>query len=265
MKSNKEKDEKCNMYKAEPKDYLNYIQCIDESSCGAVYPYSIAEGFQSGDIFSDSSSVLFWHYSGFAFIYGNPDERFLKDISALLLNDKSDNPRRFILFTADSYVESYFRKSENVDVGRRIFFEYGRNEPSFDFALPAGYDLRELDDELLGKLNGSVTPFFSWDNPTDFLNIGKGFCAVDRNNAASWAFAAAISSKEIDIGIETALEYQHLGLAAAVAEKMMEYCFEQQKRPVWACRADNIASKKLAEKLGFVKTSECWTIGKSNQ
>lgn len=252
------------MYKAEPKDYLNYIRCVDELSCGAVYPYSIAEGFQNGDIFSDSSSVLFWHYSGFAFLYGRPDERFLEYISALLLDDKAENSRRFILFTADSYVESFFRKAENVAAERRLFFEYGRNEPSSDLVLPAGYNLCEIGDELLGKLNGSVTPLFSWDDPTDFLEKGKGYCVVDGNKAASWAFTAAVSSKEIDIGIETAAGYQRLGLAAAAAEKMIQYCFEQHKRPVWACRADNIASKKLAEKLGFVKISECWTIRKTS-
>lgn len=244
---------------------MNYIQYIDGSSCGAVYPYSIAEGFQSGDIFSDSASFLFWHYSGFAFIYGKPDERFLEYVSALLLDDKAENSRRFILFTADSSVESFFRKAENVAVERRIFFEYGKNELLFDFVLPAGYDLREIDDEWLGKINGSVTPFFSWDDPTDFLEKGRGYCVVDGKNAASWAFSAAVSSKEIDIGIETAAGYQHLGLAAAVAKKMIEYCFEQHKKPVWACRSDNIASKSLAEKLGFVKISECWTIRRSNR
>ncbi len=252
------------MYKAEPKDYLNYIQFIDELSCGAVYPYSIAEKFQSGDIFSDSSTFLYWHYSGFAFLYGKPDERFLEHISTLLLDNKAENLRRFVLFTADSSVESFFRKTENVAVERRIFFEYGRNESLFNLVLPAGYNLCEIDGKLLGKLKGSVTPFFSWDDPIDFLNKGKGYCVVDGNNAVSWAFTAAVSSKEIDIGIETAVEYQHLGLAAAVAEKMIEYCFEQHKKPVWACRADNIASKKLAEKLGFVETSECWTIRRTN-
>lgn len=251
------------MYKAEPKDYLNYVQYIEGSSCGAVYPYSIAEGFQSGDIFSDQASFLFWHYSGFAFLYGRPDERFLEYVSALLLDDKAENSRRFILFTANSSVESFFRKTENCAVERRLFFEYGRNEPSF--VLPAGYDLREIDDEWLKKLNGSVTPHFSWDKPNAFLGKGKGYCIVDGSSAASWAFTAAVSSKEIDIGIETAPGYQRLGLAAAVAEKMIEYCFEQHKKPVWACRADNTASKKLAEKLGFVKISECWTIRKTNR
>lgn len=80
------------MYKAESKDYIKYI---DTNYCGAVYPLSIAEGFQQGNIYADSLSVLFWHYSGFAFLYGEYGEDILDFVSDLLVNAD----RRFILFT----------------------------------------------------------------------------------------------------------------------------------------------------------------------
>lgn len=252
------------MKKAEQKDYANYIQHIDGSDCGAVYPYSIAEGFQRGDIFSENGAFLFWHYCGFAFLYGEYDGRFLEDVSKTFLDSGTESPRRFILFTADANVERFFRDKENVAVGRRIFFEYKKERPALDIAPPAGYDLRGIDGELLKKTNGSVTPSFSWDNPADFEEKGMGYCVTDGNNAASWAFTAAVSGEEIDIGIETAAGYRNLGLAALAAQRMIRYCLEQNKRPVWACRSDNIASGKLAEKQGFVKVSECWTIGKSS-
>lgn len=95
-----------------------------------------------------------------------------------------------------------------------------------------------------------------------FLEKGKGYCVVKGGTVAAWAFSAAVSSTEIDIGIETDSEYRRLGLAEIAAKKMLNYCFEQNKRPVWACRQDNTASKKLAEKLGFVKTAECLTVKK---
>lgn len=36
---------------------------------------------------------------------------------------------------------------------------------------------------------------------------------------AAWAFTAAISSDEIDIGVETRSDYQYSGLGTIVAEK----------------------------------------------
>lgn len=252
------------MYKIEPKDYHSFIQHIEKMSCGAVYPFSIAKGIQRGNIYSDKSAFLYWHYSGFAFLYGKYDERSLGFVSSLLLDSTGANSRRFILFTADNSVERFFRKAGNVAVERRLFFEYGKDRPTSDRALPAGYSLYEIDDELLARLNGNITPYFSWDNSGDFLEKGKGCCIVEGNNIASWAFSAAVSSEEIDIGIETAAVYRHLGLAAIVAEKMIQYCLDQHKRPVWACHADNIASRKLAEKLGFAKVSEYMTIKRAD-
>ena len=81
-----------------------------------------------------------------------------------------------------------------------------------------------------------------------------------KEKAVSWAFSAAVSSNELDIGIETVLDHRHMGLGFAVAEKMIQYCFEQRKRPIWSCDANNTASQKIAEKLGFVKSSEYITI-----
>lgn len=76
----------------------------------------------------------------------------------------------------------------------------------------------------------------------------------------SWAFSAAVSTKEIDIGIETNSQYQQRGLGFIVARKMIQYVISQGKKPVWACHYKNAASEKMAEKLGFNKKTECSVI-----
>lgn len=246
------------MNKIKPTEYGNYIKYIDEMSCGAVYPFSIAEGFQQGDVYADSHSALFWHYSGFAFLYGEYGEDVLDFVSDLLANAD----RRFILFTNDTSAENYFRKNKNTVIEKRLFFEYGKDVPPVIPKLPDGFELCEINAELLEKIKGGITPYFSWDRSESFLEKGKGYCIVKGDTAAAWAFSAAVSSKEIDIGIETNSEYRRLGLAEIAAKMMIKYCFEQNKQPVWACHQGNTASRKLAEKLGFVKTSECLTVRK---
>ncbi len=47
-----------------------------------------------------------------------------------------------------------------------------------------------------------------------------------------------------------------------VAKKMIQYAMAQSKQPVWACHYKNSASEKMAEKLGFVKVTECLVIKK---
>lgn len=53
-----------------------------------------------------------------------------------------------------------------------------------------------------------------------------------------------------------------MGLASIAANQMIRCCFEEHKRPVWSCDEGNSASRKLAEKLGFVRVSEYTTIKK---
>ncbi len=45
-----------------------------------------------------------------------------------------------------------------------------------------------------------------------------------------------------------------------VANKMINYALEQGKNLVWACHCKNVASEKMAEKLGFVKNDSCTII-----
>lgn len=240
-------------------DYQNYIQYIDKNGCGAVYPLSMAEMIQQGDIFANHHSVLFWHYCGFAFIYGDYDESFLNDVYKNFI-DNSMHSRRLILFISDEKTKGFFINKENITLERRYFFEYRKAIPTNNQALPLNLKLCEIRQELFNKINGNITPLFSWGNPSEFFEKGKGYCIVDGEAVAAWAFTAAISDEEIDIGVETRAEYQHRGLGAIVSDKMIKYCFQQHKRPVWACHSNNIASQKLAEKVGFVKASECFTI-----
>lgn len=76
--------------------------------------------------------------------------------------------------------------------------------------------------------------------------------------------SAAVSTKEIDIGIETNPNYKKKGLGMIVASKMIRYTLEQGKNPVWACHCKKIASEKMAESLGFVKEDECTIIKVAN-
>lgn len=66
------------MYKKiKPEEYNQYSRCIADMYYGAVYPYSIVEGFQQGDIYANSRSVLFWHYCGFAIFPASTARTFL--------------------------------------------------------------------------------------------------------------------------------------------------------------------------------------------
>lgn len=254
------------LHRIDPSTYSDFISLANNHDCGKIYPLSIAQKFQEGDIFANSTkspcSVLFWTHTGFAYLSGKPEESFLNDVYSLMTNNH--NSKRFILMTNNDAILEYFRTYESLTFEKRYFYEYRNNLKSPNTIPPNGYELKEIDNNLLTKISGTVTPDLFWKDQRDFLKKGKGFCMTYGNEVASWAFSAAISSEQIDIGIETNPNHKKQGLGYIVASKMIEYALSQNKDPVWACHYQNNASAKMAEKLGFVKSSECFIIKSNN-
>lgn len=61
-----------------------------------------------------------------------------------------------------------------------------------------------------------------------------------------------------DVAIDTLEPFRRRGLAAAAFERMMELMTDRGKQPVWGALESNIASMKLAKRLGFVPCDRLW-------
>ena len=83
---------------------------------------------------------------------------------------------------------------------------------------------------------------------------------IEGDRVAAVAFSSAVSSGEIDIGVETDPDYQRRGLSAKLSLKMCEEIIAMGKKPVWAHAAANVASGKTAERAGFLKTKDNYVI-----
>ena len=245
--------------KAAHEDYMGFAGAVSQNACGAVYPLSIVEGTQKGDIYTLGKNVLFWHKCGFAFLYGEHDKAVLDEVYNRFMSPESAADKRFVLFLEDEATKSYFDGKADITVGRRYFFEYGDSTPPEVGELYEGFSLHKIDETLFDGCTGKITPYFSWDSKEEFLQKGAGFCVTHGDRPVAWAFSASVGGEEIDIGVETLPDYRRLGLAAKAAKAMIAYCLGENKRPVWACSSENEGSRRLAEKVGFVKTAECFT------
>lgn len=221
----------------------------------SVYPESVAEGAMSGQIFlpdNDERSALVWHFCGFGFILGEPDAEFLEEILRLMLTGE----RRLVLFSDSMAVEEFLRSRKEIQAGKRLFFRYEGELPEADPSL------LPINRELLQTMDGKVVPRIFWESPDEFLKNGMGFCEVREGKPAAWAFSAAVSRKELDIGVETAPGFQRQGLALKTAGAMIRFAMETGRDPVWACAETNAGSRKTAEKLGFIQSGSCLTFQK---
>ncbi|WP_026658734.1 GNAT family N-acetyltransferase [Butyrivibrio sp. AC2005] len=102
-----------------------------------------------------------------------------------------------------------------------------------------GFQIEQIDSDNIHRIEGRITPSFSWETSEQFLKDGFGYVALDRERVCAVAFSAAVSSDEIDIGVETHEDYRRKGLAAVLADRMCKHIIEIGKKPVWAHSTSN--------------------------
>ena len=74
----------------------------------------------------------------------------------------------------------------------------------------------------------------------------------------SFAYAPWRSTRWFDISIDTVPGARQLGLATIVAAAMIRDERAQGREPVWGADEGNVASLRLAKRLGFVAVDELW-------
>ena len=236
------------MRKISESEYLNYVPYAKANTANKVYPCSIAERFQSGDIYVNDGdaveSVLFWHYCGFAYISGTVSER----IPGEILDDVCyGDRRRMLLITDDDLVINFFCQTD-AEISTRIEYEHTGNVD----IMPSCIDIRKIDSDNIHAITGRIIPSFSW-KETEFLKNGYGYAAFDRERYCGTAFSAAVSSEEIDIGVEVHPDCRGRGIAAALVQKMCAEAISQGKQPVWAHAETNTGSMHTALRCSFIR------------
>ena len=231
-----------------------YIAAALANTANRVYPLSIAEGVQAGDIFvndpEDAEAVLFWHFCGFGFITGTPSERFLRQLREEICFARS---RRMILITHEEAVVRFF-KAQGCGTGDRIEYGYAGSRAACERETELGsVRLTRIDSGNIGQITGKIIPAFSWESPEKFLEKSFGYAAFDGTAYCGTAFASGLSSKEADIGVEVVPEYRGRGIAAALVQKTCGEALRRGLQPVWDHHGTNVASGRTALRCGFVR------------
>jgi RimJ/RimL family protein N-acetyltransferase len=95
-----------------------------------------------------------------------------------------------------------------------------------------------------------------WPSAERFLDQGFGVAALSGRRLVCWCTAEFRSAGRCGVGIATEPEYAGRGLASAAAARFVDHCREIGVTPFWECRRDNVASVRVAEKVGFALLAE---------
>ena len=87
---------------------------------------------------------------------------------------------------------------------------------------------------------------------------GPVFTVYLDGNPAAFAYAPWRSPTLFDVSVDTVIGARQLGLATIVAAAMIRHELSQGRAPVWGADEGNVASLRLAARLGFVAVDEIW-------
>lgn len=148
-----------------------------------------------------------------------------------------------------------------TDLAKGHYMFYSHQRPvrtNWGTGMPSGFRLEKIDEEFLYRSNYEQREFIlgeigqMWPSIEKF-KLGFGFSIVNDVHVVCWCTAEYVSKGKCGIGIETLKDYQNRGLATIAASAFVEHCIANGIKPYWECDAKNLASRRVAEKVGFVR------------
>ena len=108
---------------------------------------------------------------------------------------------------------------------------------------------------LLETLPREAQPIGFWGDLRTSLTKGLVAGAIVEGKVVATSFVAARGQQYVDIGVYVLENYRRRGLATAAASLVVRSVQGDGLVPVWSCGSHNLASLKVARKLGFKEVS----------
>jgi RimJ/RimL family protein N-acetyltransferase len=258
------------MYELTQSDYRK-VRALFEGYLNDPMLYATLESNRGGRVFVDQMisprAACVWTNCEWAYITGGEDDgKFQRELQGLVLEEIIPNvksmDRDFLsLFSfPDTYpakLELLFRdqiplktKVNTFSFMQEAYFKGGDQLN----CLPEGFKLRKIDKQLLNasgneSLKEEIEVY--WGSIDIFDESGCGYCVLYRSRMVSWCYVQAYGSGSQTIDIWTDPKYRSMGLGSAVVSAFIEAAECDGYIPFWLCDEANLASRRLAEKVGF--------------
>jgi GNAT superfamily N-acetyltransferase len=236
---------------------------------------AVIEGNNPGWVFADDlntpRAALVWAQGikGFYLVGDANRAVFLQELDVYI--DQVLKPRLHNLGVAwfeisgdenwNPVIESVFEK-RNLESSQQWVYTLTptKHEPVMQLEVVDGCELLRVNQRLLADLSAVNKEFlFSkliqfWGSADTFLDTGLGYALVDREEIASLCCSGFVAGNTHVIDIETEVSHRRKGYAEIVARAFVAECTEKCLRLHWDCMAENTASARLAEKIGFTQS-----------
>lgn len=269
------------MHLLNPSDYHRVTPLLRDLPINTLFARLVTERKTEGEVLVDDPlhprAGYVWHPYGMSLLFGSVAETSFRD--GVIAHLAGETRSRSAVEWLQTYPAEWSTLLEQSLDGRIV---QGEDDPSlatipprpgaaflretrvnfrFDpehharvarsLTLPPGCEIIDDVERIYAEMQGSVVPSTFWDDPRDLADHGSALALVCDGQIASVAFSAFTLDDEIELGVETADRFRGRGFAVHACSAMLQFCLERRLEPVWACRLGNLASYRLALRLGF--------------
>jgi len=231
--------------------------------------YSVLEGNRVGRVFvdhiSDPTLAFIWTNMEYSYLVGDSaclGKEIVNIVEQIILPFLDEAELDFLsifpfgVLPAD--VQAWFpaRRPVSFGVSSYIFERDKFMKLSADVKpLPSDFELVKLDTQNLNHkdFQGSRDDIlFCWDSLERFDTFGLGYCIYSQQyGVVSVCYAIGYGAGAYHINIWTHHEHRQKGFARNVAIAFLTKSLQEDKEIYWINDVPNIASRLLAESLGF--------------
>jgi hypothetical protein len=240
--------------------------------------YMVFEGNRPGRIFVDQPSspsmALIWTGMEYAYLIGDSagaSAEIVQVVEQVILPILNEAGLGFISIfpygVSPAVVQAWFPKRQPVSFGvNSFFFERNKFEILRLHAKPLspGYERVRLDRYALDQaacqgIRDDI--LFCWESLERFDALGLGYSIQSpQNGIMSACYAIGYGAGAFHINIWTHHDHRRKGLARHAAIAFLDESLQKDRTPYWINDAPNIASRYLAESVGFAYAGDLATV-----
>ncbi len=255
-------------------NYQEILNILDQSEDN-IEVKSVIKGYSPGRIFVDEKknpkTAMIWSkgIQGFYFVGDQNNNEFndylLSFISKKIKDILNKENLKFFEFSGetnkwDAPLEDLFNMKE-LDKSQQFIYYFNKEnwkKHNYNF-ISKKYKLLKIEKNILNQKFSNIEFLLDeinlwWDNIENFLNRSSGYIVCLDDKIVSYALGNYLVDEIHLMGIETLKEFRRKGLSQACCEAFIDNSLSNNIIPRWECMSSNIASQKLAEKLGFKKS-----------
>lgn len=255
------------------KDKYKSIHNILDDSMDNIEVKAVIDGINPGWIFVDSiespRTAMVWSkgIQGFYFVGDENNTEFNNNINEFIeIEIKSrlfEEKLNWFEFSGETekWNDNFEKIFRNRPLKKSKQFQYKLEHNSWILhnkrKLKDEYILRQIDRKLLDDPNIINIEFISseimrwWNSYEDYFKNTFGYCIIFKNKIVNYCICNFKYKNVHTIGIETLDGFRRQGLSQITTEAFIDNCTNNQLNPRWECMESNLASRSLAEKLGF--------------